>query len=163
MKHCVVGGTWVWEEEGRKQMALRKSRPVTIADLKHLATKADLARFATKADLENFAIRADFENFATKADFEKCATTVDLKSLAAKTDVEFLRADVKFLRDDFGSYRSEFTTFKDWTQITLGRVVKDIDDVKQEVGVLRDARLKRLHDRLTKVEGKVGLPTEEYF
>ncbi|MFH1219591.1 MAG: hypothetical protein V1694_03980 [Candidatus Eisenbacteria bacterium] len=117
-------------------MALRKSRPVTIADLKHLATRADLKNFATKADV---------------------------KGLAAKNDVDFLRVDLKFLRDDFASYRSEFAAFKDWMQTILARVVKDIEDVKQEVGVLTDARLRRLHDRLTKVEGKVGLPTEEYF
>jgi len=121
----------------------RKNRPVTLADLDRLATKDDLKNFATKDDLKNFATRDDLA--------------------ALRKDLSLLSIDVRFLRGDFVSYRAEFSGFKDWTQTTLAGVVQDIGDLKQEMTVMRDSRMRRIHNRLTRVEKKVDLPPEEYY
>lgn len=126
-------------------MAEDRNRPITLADLDRFATKDDLEAFATKDDLKNVATRDDFARFATKADF--AAVVVELASL----------------RGEFRDFRSEFSDFKTWTQTTLDRVVTDISDLKQEMVVMRDSRLRRIHDRLTRVEEKVDLPPEEYY
>lgn len=130
----------------------RRNRPVTLADLDRLATKDDLTKLPTRDDLKNFATKDDLKNFATKDDLA-----------ALRKDLSLLSIDVRFLRGDFVSYRAEFSGFKDWTQTTLAGVVQDIGGLKQEMTVMRDSRMRRIHDRLTRVEKKVDLPPEEYY
>ena len=170
-------------------MAEDRNRPITLADLDRFATKEDLDRltdrfatkedldrladrfatkddlkvFATKGDLEAFATRYDFANFATKDDLKIFATKDDLKGFATKGDFAALAVDVASLKAEFREFREEFSSFKTWTQNVLDGLVKDVSDLKQEMTVMRDSRMRRIHDRLTRVEKKVGLPPEEYY
>jgi uncharacterized membrane protein len=142
---------------GRQQMVDDKNRPITLADLDRFATKDDLKNFATKDDLKNLPTRADF------AVLQSDVATLRTDVTGLKAGYAGIRVDLASVKDELRDFRSEFSDFKGWTQNTLDRVVKDIGDLKQEMTVMRDSRMRRIYDRLARVEKKVGLPPEEYY
>jgi len=93
----------------------------------------------------------------------KPITKADLKPLATTKDLQGLAVRMGSLEGDLKSFHSEFRDFKDWTQTTLDRILKNTETLKQEITVLRSAQMKRLHERLQRLEKKTGLPVEEYL